>query len=191
MNSFKKFFFSLTLLTLLQAFNILTANGQDSQQYDFSAVRINGLDIDKIHTREQIIDALGEPDEEDNVIYKYFVYHTTMVMAPASEPIENGFRAAENVTDDFGYYDDGNDSIKICVFTLNSDRFAINDYIRVGDPVTKVYDMGGKTLEEEDRNRIYWAPEGSPDDPQIEWDCYPAFWYDKNGIITKIELYYD
>ena len=128
---------------ILAVAGMFPATAQYTQQYDFSAVRINGLDIDKIHTREQIIDALGEPDEEDNVIYKYFVYHTTMVMAPASEPIENGFRAAENVTDDFGYYDDGNDSIKICVFTLNSDRFAVNDYIRVGDPVSKVYNMGG------------------------------------------------
>ena len=51
--------------------------------------------------------------------------------------------------------------------------------------------MGGKTLMEEDRSRIYWAPEGSPDEPWIEWDCYPAFYYDNNGTITKIELYYD
>lgn len=95
------------------------------------------------------------------------------------------------VTDEFGYDDDGNDSVKICVFTLNSDRFAVNDYIRVVDPVSKVYYMGGKTLMEEDRSRIYWAPEGSPDEPRIEWDCYPAFYYDDNGIITDIELYYD
>ena len=171
---------------------ILTAAAQNTQQYDFSAVRINGLDIDKIHTREQIIDALGEPDEEDNVVYKYLVYHTTMVMAPASGDFSlSDVRAAKNVVDDFGYSDVGKDSIKICVFTLNSDRFAVNDYIRVGDPVSKVYDMGGKTLEEEDRSRIYWAPEGSPDEPWIEWDCYPAFYYDENGIITEIELYYD
>lgn len=96
------------------------------------------------------------------------------------------------VTDEFGFggiY--GRDSIRFCVFTLNSDRFAVNDYIRVVDPVSKVYYMGGKTLMEEDRSRIYWAPEGSPDEPWIEWDCYPAFYYDNNGIITEIELYYD
>ena len=76
MNSFKKFFFSLTLLTLLQAFNILTANGQDSQQYDFSTVSINGLELDRYYTREQLIDALGVPDEEDDVVYSYFVYNS-------------------------------------------------------------------------------------------------------------------
>ena len=142
---------------------ILTAAAQNTQQYDFSAVRINGLDIDKIHTREQIIDALGEPDEEDNVVYKYLVYHTTMVMAPASGDFSlSDVKAAKKVSDGIGYSDVGKDSIKICVFTLCSDRFAVNDYIRVGNPVTKVYDMGGKTLEEDDRRRIYWAPEGRP-----------------------------
>ena len=176
----------------MTAAGILTAAAQDTLQYDFSSVSINGLDTYKIYTREQIIDALGEPDEEDNVVYKYLVYHTTMVMAPASGDFSlSDVRAAKNVVDDFGYSDVGNDSIKICVFTLYSDRFAVNDYVRVGDPVSKVYDMGGKTLEEEDRSRIYWAPEGSPDEPWIEWDCYPAFYYDNNGIITKIELYYD
>ena len=117
----------------------------------------------------------------------------TMAMAPASGDFSlSDVRAARNVVDDFGFGGiHGRDSVRFCVFTLNSDRFAINDYIRVGDPVTKVYDMGGKTLEEEDRNRIYWAPEGSPEEPWIEWDCYPAFCYDDNGIITEIELYYD
>ena len=193
MNSFKKFFFSLTLLTLLQAFNILTANGQDSQQYDFSTVSINGLELDRYYTREQLIDALGVPDEEDDVVYSYFVYNSTMAMAPASGDFSlSDVRAARNVVDDFGFGGiHGRDSIRFCVFTLNSDRFAVNDYIRVGDPVTKVYDMGGQTMEEEDRSRIYWAPEGSPDEPWIEWDCYPAFYYDDNGIITDIELYYD
>lgn len=176
----------------MTAAGILTAAAQETLQYDFSSVSINGLDTYKIYTREQIIDALGEPDEEDNVIYNYLVYRTTMVMAPASGDFSlSDVRAAKKVTDEFGYYDDGNDSIKICVFTLYSDRFAVNDYIRVGDPVSKVYDMGGKTLEEEDRSRIYWAPEGSPEEPWIEWDCYPAFYYDENGIITEIELYYD
>ena len=183
---------TLTRLLALTATATFAAFSTTAQEHDFSSVSINGLDTYKIYTREQIIDALGEPDEEDNVIYKYFVYRTTMVMAPATGDFSlSDVRAAKKVTDEFGYYDDGNDSIKICVFTLYSDRFAVNDYVRVGDPVSKVYDMGGKTLEEEDRSRIYWAPEGSPDEPWIEWDCYPAFYYDENGIITEIELYYD
>ncbi|HIR72092.1 MAG TPA: hypothetical protein IAB96_00975 [Candidatus Coprenecus pullicola] len=189
MNSFSKL---IICIIAIASAGIPTAAAQNTQQYDFSSVSINGLDTYKIYTREQITDALGEPDEEDNVIYKYFVYHTTMVMAPPSGDYSlSDAKAVRNVVDELGYSDVGKDSIKICVFTLYSDRFAVNDYVRVGDPVSKVYDMGGKTLEEEDCSRIYWAPEGSPDEPWIEWGCYPRFYYDDNGIITDIELYHD
>ena len=189
MNAFSKL---IICIIAIASAGIPTAAAQNTQQYDFSAVRINGLVLDRYYTTEQIIDALGEPDKEDNVVYSYFVYYTTMIMTPASNPIESDFRVARKVSDGIGFGGiHGRDSIRFCVFTLNSDRFAVNDYIRVGDPVTKVYDMGGQTMEEEDRSRIYWAPEGSPDEPWIEWDCYPAFYYDENGIITDIELYYD
>ena len=177
----------------MTAAGILTAAAQDSKQYDFSQISVNGIHLHKYYTKEQLIDALGVPDEEDDVVYSYFVYNSTMVMAPPSEDYSlSDAKAVRNVVDEFGFgsiY--GQDSIKFCVFTLTSDKFAVNDYVRVGDHVSKVYDMGGKTMEEEDRSRIYWAPEGSPDEPWIEWDCYPAFYYDKNGIITEIELYYD
>ena len=174
----------------MTAAGILTAAAQDTLQYDFSSVSINGLEVNKAYTREQIIDALGEPSIEDEHGYYYFTYISTLVMAPAVDTTRT-FRAAKEVADGFGYIRKNGDTLRFQVFFITSDRFAVNDYVRVGDPVSKVYDMGGKTLEEEDRSRIYWAPEGSPDEPWIEWDCYPAFYYDDNGIITEIELYYD
>ena len=174
----------------MTAAGILTAAAQDTLQYDFSSVSINGLDTYKIYTREQIIDALGEPSIEDEHGYYYFTYISTLVMAPAVDTTRT-FRAAKEVADGFGYIRKNGDTLRFQVFFITSDRFAVNDYIRVGDPVSKVYDMGGKTLEEEDRSRIYWAPEGSPEEPWIEWGCYPRFYYDDNGIITDIELYHD
>ena len=174
----------------MTAAGILTAAAQDTQQYDFSTIRINGLEVDKAYTREQIIEALGEPSIEDEHGYYYFTYISTLVMAPAVDTTRT-FRAAKEVADGFGYIRKNGDTLRFQVFFITSDRFAVNDYIRVGDPVTKVYDMGGQTMEEEDRSRIYWAPEGSPEEPWIEWNCYPAFYYDDNGIITDIELYYD
>lgn len=196
MNSFKKFFFSLTLLTLLQAFSILTANGQDSQQYDFSTVSINGLELDRYYTREQLIDALGVPDEEDDVVYSYFVYYTTKIMTPASNRIESDFNIARRISDGIGFGGiHGRDSVRFCVFTLNSDRFAVNDYIRVGDPVSKVYNMGGSVRDIKNTDgggKLYWWASFVTDYIEDEDLMYnPAFWYDKNGIITKIELYYD
>ena len=134
----------LSILTIFQTTNTLIASGQDSTTYNFSTVRINGLVLDKYYTIEQIIEALGEPDKEDNVVYSYFVYYTTKIMTPASNRIESDFNIARRISDGIGFGGiHGRDSVRFCVFTLNSDRFAVNDYIRVGDPVSKVYNMGG------------------------------------------------
>ena len=181
----------------MTAAGILTAAAQDSQQYDFSTVSINGLELDRYYTREQLIDALGVPDEEDDVVYSYFVYNSTMVMAPPSGDYSlSDAKAVRNVVDEFGFgsiY--GQDSIKFCVFTLNSDKFAVNGYVRVGDPVSKVYDMGGSVRDIKNTDgggKLYWWASFVTDYIEDEDLMYnPAFWYDKNGIITKIELYYD
>ena len=169
---------------------ILTAAAQDTQQYDFSAIRINGLEVDKAYTREQIIEALGEPSVEDEYGYYYFTYISTLVMAPAVDTSKT-LKAAKEVADGFGYYLNEDDMLVFQVFFINSDKYAINDYVRVGDLVSKVYDMGGRTMEGDERwgRRLYWAPGDGQKKP--EWGCYPAFYYDDNGIITDIELYYD
>ena len=180
----------------MTAAGILTAAAQDSQQYDFSTVSINGLELDRYYTREQLIDALGVPDEEDDVVYSYFVYNSTMVMAPPSGDYSlSDAKAVRNVVDEFGIgsiY--GQDSIKFCVFTLTSDKFAVNDYVRVGDHVSKVRDMGGtvKDTKNADGSRtLYWTPAvlAFIEDGNLAY-C-PAFYYNKNGIITMIEVYYD
>ena len=180
----------------MTAAGILTAAAQDTLQYDFSSVSINGLELDRYYTREQLIDALGVPDEEDDVVYSYFVYNSTMVMAPPSGDYSlSDAKAVRNVVDEFGIgsiY--GQDSIKFCVFTLTSDKFAVNDYVRVGDHVSKVRDMGGtvKDTKNADGSRtLYWTPAvlAFIEDGNLAY-C-PAFYYNKNGIITMIEVYYD
>ena len=181
----------------MTAAGILTAAAQDSKQYDFSQISVNGIHLHKYYTKEQLIDALGVPDEEDDVVYSYFVYNSTMVMAPPSGDYSlSDAKAVRNVVDEFGFgsiY--GQDSIKFCVFTLNSDKFAVNGYVRVGDPVSKVYDMGGSVRDIKNTDgggKLYWWASFVTDYIEDEDLMYnPAFWYDKNGIITKIELYYD
>ena len=111
---------AFTIFTL----EIFTAAAQDSKQYDFSQISVNGIYLHKYYTKEQLIDALGVPDEEDDVVYSYFVYNSTMVMAPPSGDYSlSDAKAVRNVVDEFGFgsiY--GQDSIKFCVFTLTSDR---------------------------------------------------------------------
>ena len=50
-----------------------------AQEYDFSKITVNGLELDKSYSRSQIIQALGEPDTEDNVIYHYFCYSSEVL----------------------------------------------------------------------------------------------------------------
>ena len=174
---------------------IFTIAAQDTQQYDFSAVRINGLEIGKFYTREQYLEALGgQPHRESDDAYHFLIYQTTMALAPAADPELSDIKKAETKYDLFGYSAwQGYEGFYFASFFIHSDKYAINDYVRVGDPVSKVRDMGGTVMDVnyDGYKYLYWAPEGSPDDPQIEWGCYPRFGYDDNGIITDIELYYD
>lgn len=183
---------AFTIFTL----EIFTAAAQDSKQYDFSQISVNGIHLHKYYTKEQLIDALGVPDEEDDVVYSYFVYNSTMVMAPPSGDYSlSDAKAVRNVVDEFGFgsiY--GQDSIKFCVFTLTSDKFAVNDYVRVGDHVSKVRDMGGTvkdTKNADGSGTLYWTPAVLAFIEDGDLAYCPAFYYNKNGIITMIEVYYD
>ena len=179
----------------MTAAGILTTAAQDTQQYDFSSVCINGLEIGKFYTREQYLEALGgQPHRESDDAYHFLIYQTTMALAPAADPELSDIKKAETKYDLFGYSAwQGYEGFYFASFFIHSDKYAINDYVRVGDPVSKVRDMGGtvRDVNYDGYKYLYWAPEESPDDPHIEWGCYPRFGYDDNGIITEIELYHD
>ena len=166
---------------------IFTIAAQDTQQYDFSAVRINGLEIGKFYTREQYLEALGgQPYSEGDEAYHYLTYKTAMALAPTAGLELIDIKKTETKYDLFGYSAwQGYEGFYFASFFIHSDKYAINE--------SKVRDMGGTVMDVnyDGYKYLYWAPEGSPDDPQIEWGCYPRFGYDDNGIITEIELYYD
>ena len=179
----------------MTAAGILTAAAQDTLQHDFSTIRINGLEIGKFYTREQYLEALGgQPYSEGDEAYHYLTYKTAMALAPTAGLELIDIKKTETKYDLFGYSAwQGYEGFYFASFFIHSDKYAINDYVRVGDPVSKVRDMGGTVMDVnyDGYKYLYWAPEGSPDDPQIEWGCYPRFGYDDNGIITEIELYHD
>ena len=167
----------------------------DAQEYDFSTERLNGLEVRKFYTEEQFIEAFGEPDYISSAIHDYFVYER-VITSPSPAAVEDivGGVAAEKITDGIGFISNQDGEYSIEVYTIRSDQIVFNDYIRVGDHVSKVFDMGGTTLEcknEDGSGYIYWVPEGGPEEPYIEWNCFPAFYYDKNGIIEMIQSYND
>ena len=62
----------------------------------------------------------------------------------------------------------------------------VNGYVRVGDPISKVYDMGGKFHNTDyggGKGAVYWCPSGWGN---ADWIVCPEFTYDSNGIITSI-----
>ena len=167
-----------------------------AQKPDVHRTTLNGLDLSKEYTKEELFAAFGVPDEEDAVIHSYFVYHrnTNLSAEAGKQGVPSSQPGAYPVMDDIGYdYNSETGKYTKTVFTIHSDQIVFNDCVRVGDPVSKVYEMWGKTKEVSinGKNRIYWIPCGDPDDPYTEWDLEPYFLYDENGIITRIEKYYD
>ena len=115
-----------------------TTAAQDTQQYDFSSVCINGLEIGKFYTREQYLEALGgQPHRESDDAYHFLIYQTTMALAPAADPELSDIKKAETKYDLFGYSAwQGYEGFYFASFFIHSDKYAINDYVRVGDPVS-------------------------------------------------------
>ena len=185
------FFTKILLFTATTVFT-LSAKAQD---YDFSSIRINGLRLFREYTREQFIEALGVPDIEDDVIYSYFVYKGVQpptLTAGNATPTDS--KPRHTVSDEFGYGSCREGRMQFLVFIIKTDRYAINDYVRVGDPVEKVFDMGGATVDfpdEDGGGLLYWSPYHKDTIPEYELMYSPEFSYNENGLITKIMVYHD
>ena len=184
---------SLKLTVVLAALMLSVPLMAQTEGHDFSSVTLNGLSIYEPHTKAELFSVFGDPDRTDDGV---FLYDRVLPVSRAAGAggLSSGSEARRTVTDEIGYYAKEDGTIMIDVFFIYSDRIAVNGFVRVGDPVSKVYEMGGTTQEctwRDGSKYVYWAPEGSPDDPFIEWGCHPYFNYDSDGIITSIEYYYD
>ena len=81
----------------------------------------------------------------------------------------------------------GNPGSIICAFFADTSS-VMNGYIRVGDPVSKVYDMGGDFFKSEwgdKEGSIYWRPSGCGN---ADWIVCPEITYDKDGKITSFGI---
>lgn len=139
------------------------------QSNNATKITINGLEILRTYTNSQIFSALGNPD---------------IILPPELgdvDPNDYEYRYIANngLTNDFSF------SSEVFIgFVLRSSSFSLNNFIKVGDNLSKLSQMGGG-ITSGDGNIKYWKP--NTNDDRFA-DISVVFHYNNTNIITQIAL---
>ena len=176
-----------TALSVLSSFlcsiSLFAQTGFDSagqfEGYDFSTFTINGLEMaGPEYTEQDIIRAFGQPD---TVMFDEFGYTYTYFFESDISSVQYG-NAAEITL----YSKPKGPIMTAYVF---DDKYIVNGFIRVGDHISKVYEMDGDFSNTQyHKNRagaIFWRPTGTGW-KNVEFFNCPEFTYDEDGVITSI-----
>ena len=176
--------FTLSMLSsILCSISLFAQTGFDSagqfDGYDFSTFTINGLEMaGQEYTEQDIIRAFGQPDtvEFDEFGYTYTYFFESDVSASA-------YKYAADIT--LLYKPKG----PIMTAYVYDRKYIVNGFIRVGDPISKVYEMDGDFSNTHyNKNRagaIFWRPTGTGWENVEFFNC-PKFAYNEDGVITSI-----
>lgn len=177
----------LTLLSVLLCNTAILAqvtviNDNEPPQFealDFSTFTINGLEMaGPEYTEQDIIKAFGQPD---TVEFDEFGYTYTYFFESDISSVQYG-NAAEITL----YSKPKGPIMTAYVF---DGKYNVNGFIRVGDHISKVYEMDGDFSNTQyHKNRagaIFWRPTGTGW-KNVEFFNCPEFAYDENGVITSI-----
>lgn len=171
------------LSSILCSISLFAQTGSGSvgqlEGYDFSTFTINGLEVGgPEYTEQDIIRAFGQPDtvEFDEFGYTYTYFFESDVSASA-------YKYAADIT--LLYKPKG----PIMTAYVYDRKYIVNGFIRVGDPISKVYEMDGDFSNTHyNKNRagaIFWRPTGTGWENVEFFNC-PEFTYDEDGVITSI-----
>ena len=175
----------LTLLSVLLCNTAILAqvtviNDNEPPQFealDFSTFTINGLEMaGPEYTEQDIIKAFGQPDtvEFDEFGYTYTYFFESDISA---------YKYAADIT----LYSKPKGPIMTAY--VYDRKYIVNGFIRVGDPISKVYEMDGDFSNTQyHRNRagaIFWRPTGAGWENVEFFNC-PKFAYNEDGVITSI-----
>ena len=136
-------------------------------------VVINGLSLNTKYSKEQIIEALGQPDSIDTTLD------------------ESGYITTYHYGTD--YFQQTEESLLV-EFVITNPRFKFNNFISVGDPIARVALLGGTITDDEVVNYHgdllkykQWkvAKELNSD---IYYSLSTLFYYNNKGLITKISV---
>ncbi len=146
------------LLTLMLVVMSTTIFGQT---YDFSKITINGLELHEKYSEEELFSALGST--------------TNIAKTGVLSYVEYTFPNDDVIGMQASYFR---------LFSLSSINYALNDYLRLGDNISKLYEMGGTVSTDPSSKLIkYWRPQS--DDPKYS-DVSVMIRIDDSNMINEI-----
>ena len=162
---------------------------------------VGGLVCGQPYDYDYIISVLGEPDYVSHDMYEFLVYKekrpvTESKAVVAGPPVSTVQEAPKE--DSFGFAP-GVDGWYYISYFIYADRYTFSHpavpgvEVRVGDPIDKVRKFPGTLKDrkfDEGGGELFWSYK-QVDPNKVMWSMYPYFCYDKNGVITSIEYYYD
>ena len=138
---------------------------------------INGLTLCNSYTKEQMIEALGQPDSINIFTGDVGTTHTYYYGSDFFTVIEEGQLFVD--------------------FTVTNPRFKFNNFISIGDPVARVSLLGGIITNRELVNRYgvlmkykVWRLSKDTNEDK-HYSSTIKFAYNDEGYITKIESIYN
>ena len=162
---------------------------------------VGGLVCGQTYDYDYIISVLGEPDYVSHDMYEFLVYKekrpvTESKAVVAGPPVSTVQEAPKE--DSFGFAP-GVDGWYYISYFIYTDRYSFSHpalpgiEVKVGDPIEKVRKFPGTVWGveyEEGNGELHWSDK-QIDPDNVLWAMYPYFCYDKDGVITSIEYYYD
>ncbi len=160
---------------------------------------VGGLVCGQTYDYDYIISVLGEPDYVSHDMYEVLVYkekRPSTKASPVGPPTGTAQEAPKE--DSFGFAP-GVDGWCYTAYYISTDRYSFSHpalpgiEVRVGDPIEKVRKFPGTVWGveyEEGNGELHWSDK-QIDPDNVLWAMYPYFCYDKDGVITSIEYYYD
>ena len=152
-------------LTLIVAALAVSAHAQQT---------VGGLVIGQTYDYDYIISVLGEPDYVSHDMYEFLVYKEKRLSAeaealPVGPPTGTAQEAPKE--DSFGFAPGVDGWYYISYFIYTPGTVWGVEY-------------------EEGNGELHWSDK-QIDPDNVLWAMYPYFCYDKDGVITSIEYYYD
>lgn len=136
---------------------------------------INGLSLGAKYSKDQIVAALGQPDSINTILD------------------ESGYITTYHYGTD--YFQQTEESLLV-EFVITNPRFKFNNFISVGDPITRVALLGGTIADDEVVNYhgVLLKYKRWKVAKELNSNAYYSFstlfYYDNEGFITKIAVVY-